>query len=435
MATAPDLTPTEVIDRVRAARQGPTASSGRGARAGTGVGAAAPLPGRRDPSALGRGRPARRRPGPAGRSRCSAGSRSSHPSDLAAALGITQDAGRQLIADALELDLPAPAALGAGGGRRGPGVAGPADRQGDHRPQRRGGAVRGPADRRHPAQDRPGPGRPARPGGAAVLRPRPRPRRRGAKPSPSAVSGCATAAPRPPPTSSMTLDTPDALLFDQTVTRHRRRPPRASATPRPSRSAAHARSGSSPTPNSPSTSSPAATAQHPATVPARAPRTSTSTSPLQTSTADLADGTGAASIEKLGAATTQLLTDWLTRFAAAGTKITLRPVLDLSLDQGRGPARPTRSHAGDRDPPRRATASSPAAAATPGPATSTTSPNTSPSRTADHRAKPSPANLAPLCRSPPPREDAYRVGTTNASTTAATCWTAPTGDTSTCPDD
>ena len=38
------------------------------------------------------------------------------------------------------------------------------------------------------------------------------------------------------------------------------------------------------------------------------------------------------SVEKLGAATTGLLTDWLTRFATAGTKITLRPVLDLSLD-------------------------------------------------------------------------------------------------------
>ena len=56
--------------------------------------------------------------------------------------------------------------------------------------------------------------------------------------------------------------------------------------------------------------------------------------------ADLADGTGAASIEKLGAATTQLLTDWLSRFAAAGTKITLRPVLDLNSDRRR-PARPT----------------------------------------------------------------------------------------------
>ena len=63
------------------------------------------------------------------------------------------------------------------------------------------------------------------------------------------------------------------------------------------------------------------------------PRTSTSTSPPQTSHADLDESTGAASIEKLGAATTQLLTDWLTRFAAAGTKITLRPVLDLNSDQ------------------------------------------------------------------------------------------------------
>lgn len=48
--------------------------------------------------------------------------------------------------------------------------------------------------------------------------------------------------------------------------------------------------------------------------------------------ADLTDGTGAVSIEKLGAATTELLTDWLGRFAAGGTKITLRPVLDLNTD-------------------------------------------------------------------------------------------------------
>jgi hypothetical protein len=49
--------------------------------------------------------------------------------------------------------------------------------------------------------------------------------------------------------------------------------------------------------------------------------------------ADLSGGTGAVSIEKLGAATTRLLTDWLTRFTAAGTKITLRPVLDLNSDR------------------------------------------------------------------------------------------------------
>ena len=56
------------------------------------------------------------------------------PADLAAALGITHDAARQLLADALELALPAAAALAAGAGRCGPGVAGPADRPGDHRP-------------------------------------------------------------------------------------------------------------------------------------------------------------------------------------------------------------------------------------------------------------------------------------------------------------
>ena len=73
--------------------------------------------------------------------------------------------------------------------------------------------------------------------------------------------------------------------------------------------------------------------QRPAAAPAQARRTSTSTSPPQTSPPTSPSGTGAASIEKLGAATTQLLTDWLTRFAAAGTKITLRPVLDLASDQ------------------------------------------------------------------------------------------------------
>ena len=49
--------------------------------------------------------------------------------------------------------------------------------------------------------------------------------------------------------------------------------------------------------------------------------------------ADLAGGTGAGTgavtIERLGAATTVLLTDWLTRFATAGAKVIVRPVLDL----------------------------------------------------------------------------------------------------------
>ena len=50
-------------------------------------------------------------------------------------------------------------------------------------------------------------------------------------------------------------------------------------------------------------------------------------------TRDLAGDTGAASIEKLGDATTRLLTDWLARFTAAGAKITVRPVLALNTDR------------------------------------------------------------------------------------------------------
>jgi hypothetical protein len=53
--------------------------------------------------------------------------------------------------------------------------------------------------------------------------------------------------------------------------------------------------------------------------------------------ADLTGGTGAATIEKLGAATTDLLTAWLHRFAQTGASIRIRPVLDLhrtwSVDQ------------------------------------------------------------------------------------------------------
>ncbi len=48
--------------------------------------------------------------------------------------------------------------------------------------------------------------------------------------------------------------------------------------------------------------------------------------------ADLDTPVGAASVEKLGAASTRLLTDWLTRFAQTGAKVTLRPVLDLNTE-------------------------------------------------------------------------------------------------------
>ena len=66
-------------------------------------------------------------------------------------------------------------------------------------------------------------------------------------------------------------------------------------------------------------------------------------------TADAGSGTGAVSIEKLGAATTKLLQVWLSRFAAAGGKITLRPVLDLTdlTDPDTTATRPVDQH----DPP------------------------------------------------------------------------------------
>ena len=45
---------------------------------------------------------------------------------------------------------------------------------------------------------------------------------------------------------------------------------------------------------------------------------------------DLQPETGAVTIEKLGAATTDLLHDWLTRHTATGGRINVRPVLDLT---------------------------------------------------------------------------------------------------------
>ncbi len=114
-----------------------------------------------------------------------------------------------------------------------------------------------------PTQDRAGAGRAAGPGGPAVLRPRPRPRRRGGSPR---QARCLAAARNSGPATTdvtMTLDTPDALLFDQTITRIAATS-RSSATPTPSMSAAPTRSGSSPTPNTPWTCSPAARVQRPA---------------------------------------------------------------------------------------------------------------------------------------------------------------------------
>ena len=129
---------------------------------------------------------------------------------------------------------------------------------------------------------------------------------------------------------TMTLNTPDALLFDQTVTRiagdlkelgdtdeldvRRARAVRILADPQFALDLLNGREGAAPTPRGGATNLYVHLA-------------------AADLAADLTDSTGAASIEKLGAATTRLLTDWLTRFAAAGTKITLRPVLDLNTDR------------------------------------------------------------------------------------------------------
>ena len=367
---------------------------GRTARAGRPVGAAAPLSDGRVARALGRGprcstRPSPRWPAPAHR-----WSTEFAPASLAAALGLTLDAGRAADRRRPRADLPPPPPLGPRRGRAGAGVAGPRDLPGDPRPRpsRRSRSPTGSSPRSptRSAWSTP-PGWSRRPGSTSTPT-APSPTR--STSWPGAGSGSDTAATPATTDVFMTLDTPDAQALRPDRQPHRRRARRASATPTTSTSAAPGRSGSSPTPSTPSTSSPAATARpthgrdrcagplpppHP-----RRPRTG--------------DGTGAVSIEKLGAATTQLLTDWLARHCAVGGKINLRPVLDL--DRATGPSTST-TH------PRRCantsscatpTACSPAAAATPGPATSTTSPPTSRSTTADHPARPHPANLAPLCR-------------------------------------
>ncbi len=73
---------------------------------------------------------------------------------------------------------------------------------------------------------------------------------------------------------------------------------------------------------------------------------------LHLTTADLEESVGAASIEKLGAATTQLLHDWLTRHTAAGGKVLIRPVLDLADDRAvdqHDPPERMREHVIQRD--------------------------------------------------------------------------------------
>ena len=79
----------------------------------------------------------------------------------------------------------------------------------------------------------------------------------------------------------MTLDAPDALLFDQTVTRIAGDLRELGDTETLDVRRA-ARSGSSPTPSTPWTCSVVVTLQHPATAPGRARRIFTCTSPRTT---------------------------------------------------------------------------------------------------------------------------------------------------------
>ena len=131
---------------------------------------------------------------------------------------------------------------------------------------------------------------------------------------------------------------------------------------------------------------------------------------------DLAPGTGAVSIERLGAATTRLLTDWLARFTSTGGKVLVRPVLTSPTRRPWTGTTHPRPCANRSSSPTR-TASSPAAAATPGPATWTTSPSTSRWRTAAHRATP-PQRTSRPCAAPTTGSRPTPPGPTNAATTA-----------------
>ncbi len=122
---------------------------------------------------------------------------------------------------------------------------------------------------------------------------------------------------------SMLLDTPDAELFDQSVTRvaadlralgdtdpldlRRARAVGVLADPQYALDLMSGREGAAPTQNG------------------RA-----ATLYLHLRPEDLAAETGAVSIERLGAATTELLTQWLARCTDRGGKVTVRPVLNLA---------------------------------------------------------------------------------------------------------
>ena len=142
--------------------------------------------------------------------------------ELGAVLGMSTTAAKKLVGHALELRHRLPAAVGAGPGRCGPGVAGPVGR-GDHhphhaRPHRRGGRVGGRPGRRGRRPDRSRAARPARRRDHQALRPRrsqtrPRTRRTATSTSTPATPRCTTRTSTSPAPCAFEaeLDIADAL--------------------------------------------------------------------------------------------------------------------------------------------------------------------------------------------------------------------------------
>jgi hypothetical protein len=329
MDTAPTLTPTEVIDRVRAARRTAQAAAVEELEMALEWARLHPCPAQETPAHWGEadlhgeGLVPLAGPGAPWVAEFA-------PVDLAAALGMTQDAGRQLIADALELAYRLPklwarAVAGAVPVWRARLIAREttdlsveaalfADRLIAATPRRinQVNAARLVQEARlYFDPDR------------AIADEEEALAKRGVWLRHGADSPATTDV-------TMTLDTPDALLLDQTVARiagdlkdlgdtetldvRRARAVGILADPQ---HALDLLSG------------------HDNLTPSH--RGGTTNLYLHLTPADLAvdltGGAGAASIEKLGAATTRLLTDWFTRFAATGTKITIRPVLDLNSQE------------------------------------------------------------------------------------------------------
>ncbi len=355
------------------------------------------------PRRLGLDHPPRRRRHPAGRTRHTRWSTKFAPASLGAALGITLDAAKQLIADALELTYRLPRLWTLVVAGLVPVWLARTDLPRDPRPVRRSRRLRRPAHLRDPRQGPPGQRHPAGRRSAAVLRPRPSRRgrtttnctKRGVWVHPGGSTGHHRRVhdPRHPRRRALRPDHPP----------HRRRARR----PRRHRQPRHPQSTGGRDPRRPPTRSrPPVRPRRRCTRPsAVGQRTSTSTSPRTTST-----GTGAVAIEKLGAATTDLLADWLTRHTAAGGESHRPPVLDLGSDRPPSTSTTHPRRCANRSSCATATASSPAADATPGPATSTTSPPYIPIEDGGPPGQTNPLNLGTPVSDPPPDQDLHRLG-------------------------